>query len=209
FEYIFWRIRGVNSFWPSAGIISGLIIFLLADPAAPIELAIGATFLAVVGKQFIRLANAHIFNPAAFGLLAAGFLGLPITWWGVSWGYLPLALTILGAGYVSLFAIRQYKIVFSFLVVALVGSSLYIGHIIPAINQMLVGAFWFFALVMLPEPMTAAKLSKIRIFYGSLIALLPFTLSQLHFFPEPLLASLLVGNLAARIGDTKLNWGKE
>ena len=200
FEFIFWKVRQIPPFLPSASIVTALIIFLLASPEAPIYQVLIAIVAGVGLKQFLRPANNHIFNPAASGLLVAGILGLPITWWGVGWGNLSLLVTILGAGFVSLFTIRQHRIVLSFLATSLVISTFYLGSFGQAINQLLVGSFWFFALVMLPEPMTAAKLPLSRLVYGTTVAILPFFLANFSLtLSDPLLASLLLGNAGARI----------
>lgn len=199
-EFIFWKIRGVTPFLPSAGLVTALIIFLLADPEAPVHLALLAVAVSVGFKQFLRPQNNHIFNPAASGLLVAGILGLPITWWGAGQGNLPLVVTIIGAGFVSLFTIRQHRIIFSFLITSLLISTFYLGSFEQSVNQLLVGSFWFFALVMLPEPMTAAKLPLSRLAYGTLVAILPFFLANFSLaIADPLLASLLIGNGVSRL----------
>lgn len=201
-EFILWKIRGVTPFLPSAGLVTALIIFLLANPVAPFHQILMAVVAAITLKQFLHLGNNHIFNPAAAGLLTASLFGLPITWWGVGWGNIPLAVTIIGAGFVSLFTIRQHRIILSFLATSLLISILYSGNIGQSVNQLLVGSFWFFTLVMLPEPMTAAKFPNTRIVYGIIVATLPFLLANLRLVIEPLLASLLLGNLLARITES-------
>ena len=182
--------------------VTGLIIFLLASPEAPLAYVLTAVFAAVGIKQFLRPANNHIFNPAASGLLIGGMAGLPITWWGVGWGNVPLLVIILGTGFVSLFTIRQHKIIFSFLITSLIVSTFYLGSFEQSVNQLLVGSFWFFALVMLPEPMTAAKLPLSRLAYGTLVAILPFFLANFTLaIVDPLLATLLNGNAISRQTD--------
>lgn len=195
FEYLLWKLRGITPFRPTAGAVSALIIFLLASKTS-ILLSLFALLVAVAQKQFLRPGGNHIFNPAASGLLLASFFGLPVTWWGVSWGTAPLLATIFGAGYVSLYAIRQHRVILPYLLTSLVVSFLLISHS-AAFNQLLGGSFWFFALVMLPEPMTAAKKPSTRPVYGSLVALLPFLLGRL-LPADPLLISLLAGNAFAR-----------
>lgn len=199
-EFILWKIRAVTPFLPSAGLVTALIIFLLADPETPVHLVLLAVAASVGLKQFLRPENNHIFNPAAIGLLVAGIFGLPITWWGVGWGNVPFLVIIIGSGFVSLFTIRQHRIVLSFLATSLVVSTFYLGSFEQSVNQLLVGSFWFFALVMLPEPMTAAKFPLSRLAYGTLVAILPFFLANFTLaIADPLLASLLIGNATARL----------
>lgn len=203
-EYIFWQVRKVSPFLPSAGVVTALIIFLLADPAWSFWLSLVAVLIAVSLKQFLRPGNHHIFNPAALGLLAASVLGLPVTWWGISWGVVPLIATIILCGFVSLYTIRQHRIIIPFVVITLAVATLISGPQ-TAVNQLLVGSFWFFALVMLPEPMTAAKFPKTKLIYGAMVALLsfiePFNLVGI----EPLLGALLVGNGVIRFVESRQN----
>lgn len=200
FEYIFWRIRKVSLFIPSAGVITALIIFLLADPSSRLYQYALASVLAVAIKQFMRLENRHVLNPAVSGLfLSALFFGLPISWWGVGWGYIPLIMIVLGAGYVSLVSLRQYYIIIPFLASTLITSTFLLGGPESALGQLLVGSFWFFTLVMLPEPMTAARFQFSRIIYGVFVALIPFAASEWNFIADPLIASLLMGNILAMI----------
>lgn len=200
-EYLFWKIRRVEPFLPSAAVISALIIFLLADKNSPIELVLVAVFIAVALKQMLRPGGNHIFNPAASGLFGAGLVGLPISWWGVNWGTIPLITTIILAGFVSLYTIRQQNIVLPFILISFLASTVFLGEMQAAVRQMLVGSFWFFTLVMLPEPMTAAHFPNTRLLYGALVAILPF-LTLESGFPDPLIASLLIGNLAARVFES-------
>lgn len=203
FEFIFWKLRRVEPFRPTAGAVTTLIIFLLAGPKAPLALVILALFLAIGIKQFIRPQGGHIFNPAASGLFLASFFGLSVTWWGVSWGAIPLAITILGAGFVSLYTIRQSGIIAPYLVVSFLLSLFLVGNPAAATGQLLVGSFWFFALVMLPEPQTAAHYPNTRVVYGALVALLSFAFAFSGVRMDPLLAALLIGNLGARLIEQK------
>lgn len=202
FEFLLWKTREVKPFLPSAGLVSALIIFLLADPQTPLMLVLLAIVAAVGIKQFLRLKNRHIFNPAASGLFIASLFGLPVTWWGVSWGILPLVVIIVLAGYVSILRVGQGKIVAPFILISIVLSAVRAGNVL---SQFTVGSLWFFALVMLPEPVTAAHKPNVRLLYGGLVAMLSFAIAFLGIPVESLLAPLLLGNLVVHIIEKIMN----
>ncbi|KKS03806.1 MAG: hypothetical protein UU56_C0014G0005 [Candidatus Curtissbacteria bacterium GW2011_GWA2_41_24] len=64
-------IRDHKIYFPSAALVTGLLIGLIIDPSTPIW-TIGVTsLLASLSKQFIKTGlRQHIFNPAAFGIMA-------------------------------------------------------------------------------------------------------------------------------------------
>lgn len=195
-EYILWKLRGIEPFAPISGVVSSEIIFLLSDKSTAFALTFLAVAAAIASKQFLRDKQSHIFNPAAFGLVIAGFFGLPISWWGVSSGIIPLFIILLGAGHTVLFYLRQHLIIFSFLTVSLLIFAITTFDPQFALNQLLVSSFWFFVLVMLPEPITAAHKATLKPIYGALVALLSFILPRFLPIPDSLLTALLVGNLA-------------
>lgn len=193
-EYTFWRLRKVPPFVPSAGIVTALIIFLVSDPESS-HLATAIAILTAIGvKQFLRPGSLHIFNPAASGLFIGSLFGLLPSWWGIGWGYIPLTLTLLGAGYVSFVYAKQYRIIIPFLLTSILTTIIVSGHPLLAVNQLLVGPFWFFTLVMLPEPVTAVHKPKMKIQYSVFAAFLPFLLAKIGLPSDPLILTLLAAN---------------
>ncbi|OGY12290.1 MAG: hypothetical protein A3F61_01010 [Candidatus Blackburnbacteria bacterium RIFCSPHIGHO2_12_FULL_41_13b] len=195
-EYLLWKIRGTTPFVPLAGIITALIIFLLFDNISPFYYAIIPVTLAVVQKQFLRLGAQHIFNPAAFGLYTASLVGYPTFWWGVSWGWLPLILIIIGGVWISLLTLKQHYIIFPYIASSL-AIYVYLLGAIPTISNLagafLAGSFWFYTIIMLPEPVTSPHKNKTRVFYAALAAILPLVL--LSRIPgDTMLLTLLLGN---------------
>src|SRR3972149_372884 len=67
-DYLFHRIRSIRSFFPSAALVSGLIIGLLNFPNSSVFSLLLIVALAILSKHFLRIKNRHIFNPVAFGL---------------------------------------------------------------------------------------------------------------------------------------------
>ena len=203
-EVVFWQVRKASPFVPSAAVVTALIIFLLAHPLAPLWQPLLACALAVLGKQFVRPGNHHIFNPAAWGLLIASFVGLPITWWGAIGGNpIYMFILVLGAGFVTFRTIHQAPIVVTFLL-AMIAVASFTSSPATAISQLIIGSILFFTLIMLPEPMTAAKFPKTKLIYGTLVATL--SLASPAFTPfgiDPLLGALLVGNGVIRFVEAK------
>lgn len=196
-EYALWKTRGVSPFVPSAGVVTALIIFLLFDNISPFYLTIIPLTLSVVQKQFLRLGGQHIFNPAVFGLYIASLVGYPTFWWGVSWGWLPLIITILGGIRITMFTLRQHFIIIPYILASVAIYVFFLGAI-PTLSSLasafLAGSFWFFSFVMLPEPITSPHKNKSRVIYSLFVALLPLVL--LNRLPgDTILLSLLLGNL--------------
>lgn len=197
FEYLLWKIRGVTLFVPSAGIVTALIIFLLFDNTSPFYYTLIPITLAVVQKQFLRFGSQHIFNPAAFGLYVASLVGYPTFWWGVSWGWLPLVLTVAGGIWVTMFTLKQHYIVIPYILSSFIVYAASLGSI-PTLSALsgafLAGSFWFFTFVMLPEPITAPHKNKTRLIYALFVAILPLIL--LNRLPgDTILLTLLLGNV--------------
>lgn len=201
-ELIFWKIRRVKLFLPEAALVTGLIIFLLESPTAPWYEFLVVAFLAVASKQFIRIKKRHIFNPAGFGLFFGNLLfGKTVAWWGVSWQQfeifnlkflIPLGILFLPL-IISGVKMSRYLNMFSFLVFYAILNHRFIFD--PTVI--------FFALVMLPEPMTTPTKPIEQIAFGifvsfvSFIASLPisnFEFQISNFIPDLLIFSLLLGN---------------
>lgn len=178
-DFIFTRVRKVPLFLMSAAIVSGLIIGLLvSDPLG----VVAAAILAMLIKNFVRVADQHIFNPAAAGLLIVSLLmGTNVSWWGVSWqqSFIPV-LILLTPALVSIFYMKRWKIILPFLIIYAFLNKTYFD---PTVI--------FFATVMLPEPQTSPNDTGKQIIYGSLVALG----ANFIAFADPLIASLLFGNL--------------
>ena len=181
-DFLFARWRGKPFFFPGAAMVSAIIIALLVSSWYQIFLA-GS--LAMLAKNFLRLGDRHIFNPAAFGLFLGGMiLGPNTSWWGVSWQQLagqPLAFVILLTPFlISALRMRRYFIQLAFLAfITLFGAS----PLDPALL--------FFVAVLLPEPMTTPGKPISQLAFGVAVALL----SLIPYFPDQLLLALLISNV--------------
>ncbi|MBI5122908.1 hypothetical protein HZA75_03560 [Candidatus Roizmanbacteria bacterium] len=187
-DYFFHKIRGLQSFFPSAAGVSGLIIGLLNSPSSSIFSILLVVALAILSKHFLRIKNRHIFNPAAFGLFFGSWLfKTSVSWWGVASGLLPLLLL---TGYVSIFKSKKLNIILSFFVVYNL-LTFFINKRVDIFDPVII----FFTLVMLPEPMTSSIQPNRQILFGTAAAVLTLTLSYLVNIPDVLTGSLLIANL--------------
>ncbi|TSC73167.1 MAG: hypothetical protein G01um101438_190 [Parcubacteria group bacterium Gr01-1014_38] len=192
---------------PSSAWISGLILSLVLAPAAPWLAVLFAPVVASLGKHFIRYKQKHIFNPAASALVLLGFLfpsAAIVSWWGSAWGRIPLVVIVL-SGIVTMFRVKRWKTALAFLVVYVVGASALLlsrGGSVADLRALFVdGTLFFFATVMLIEPVTTAyQPAWLRTAFGAGVAVLTLLFSlpggRLPI-PDPFLVSLLISNLGA------------
>ncbi len=136
-----------NSQKIQSSLITGMIIGLLAIPAYDFWFVYVAGIIAIASKWIIRISKQHIFNPAACGLVIAGYFFIDqVIWWG---GSAPIVL-IVAVGLILLnikrlampFAYFGTRVLLSFLL----GISLESALLLPNL---------FFAFVMLVEPKTS------------------------------------------------------
>lgn len=174
--------------------ITALILTLIIGPVALVpnlKFLTVAAIAAMASKYLLVYKNRHVFNPAAFGILASAIvLGEPASWWISSKHLLPFVLL---GGLIVLKRLRRLNMVLGFTAVYLILT-----------NFNLEGFFFsplpFFTLVMLVEPLTAPQDRKWRMYFGAAVAVvLVFLHKFLPTVPYSLELSLLIGNLAFRI----------
>jgi Na+-translocating ferredoxin:NAD+ oxidoreductase RnfD subunit len=206
-DWVFIRARKIKSFLLSAAIVTGFIIGLLYSPTLPWYGVVFTSVIAMAAKNFIRYKNRHIFNPAAFGLFFTAIIFQEtVSWWGASFqafgvGILPILLFIilLSPGFVSMIYMKRYRIALSFFAVYILffgvgnnalGMDLVLGTLLDPTTL-------FFALVMLPEPMTTPNKPMRQILFGASVGLIVVGLGfiPLSFLPDAFIAALLLGNL--------------
>lgn len=228
----YWRAR--RWILPTSAWVSGLILALVMNPDGPFWLAIAAPILASASKHLLRFGRKHVFNPAAFALVLSGGLfpsASVVSWWGTSWGTIPLAL-IAVSGMVTIFRVKRWKTWLTFFPLFIIGGSLLLSLVSPIDHAslpsslrrtLLDGTIWFFSTVMLIEPVTTAyQPLGVRTWFGAGVAVLIFLTSAAtfssHFLSlflspllvrtllaaDPLLFSLLLGNLGAALGSRLL-----
>lgn len=197
FARIFGAIPNIESVY-----ITGLIIVLIMDPAPLTDLAaagaiVFASAWAMASKFIFSLRRRHIFNPAALGVaLPALLLDHPATWW-VSGQIWLLPLVVVG-GLLIVRKLRRFDLVLAF-AVANLAVTILTGNLSDATASvqfaLLNSPFFFFAFVMLTEPLTAPQTKIWRLVYGALVGALAspnIAIAGYYFTPE---IALLVGNL--------------
>ena len=188
-------IRDHKIYLPSASLVTGLLIGLIIDPSKPWWIIALACLLASFSKQFIKIGSRqHIFNPAAFGIMATSLaFGTPVAWWGVTsdWSLailIPLMVRIL-------WRLKRSTLPITFLAVYFIYLTIQIG-VSDAAKTLADGSVMLFALVMLPEPMTSPATGNFKYLFGVLVAILAILLASTKFLGETFLPALLIGNLA-------------
>jgi len=194
---------------PFAAIVTGLILTLIIDPAANWYQILVICFAAMAIKNFVRIGNRHVLNPAASGLLIGWVLfSLNPSWWGATlskgegsflenaaiYGILLLIVSV------SCLRLGRYLSVLSYLAVYAL-SLVVLGTTISGVlaNTLSVGVL-FFAFLMLPEPMTSPVSKKRQLLYGAGVSLLTVLFVQLIAIlglsntPDFSLVALLIGN---------------
>ncbi|MFP3943715.1 MAG: RnfABCDGE type electron transport complex subunit D [Alphaproteobacteria bacterium] len=177
-------------------LITGLSLSLLLRTNDPL-IASGAAVAAIASKYLIRVRGKHIFNPAAFGIVAALIL-TEGTWvspgqWGTElWlGFLCLCL-----GGLVLFSAARLDIALAFLGAyggLLLARALWLGDplAIP-LHQMQSGALLLFAFFMITDPRTTPVTVTGRILFACLTALLAVGMRFLFYIPEAIFYALFL-----------------
>lgn len=184
--------------------ITALILALIITPLRSLTDFGGLPFLgwaaiwAMASKYIFAIKKKHIFNPAAFAVALTAFtINQSASWWV---GTLPMLPFVLLGGILVARKIIRFDLVISFLVAAS-ASAFYFGIArgtnfwTIASQSFLNSALFFFAFVMITEPLTTPPDRVRRIAYGALTGLL--FAPAIHIgtiFSTPELA-LLCGNL--------------
>lgn len=199
FDLIFVKLRRIELFAPISALTTGFIIALLISPTVSAYEVLIASFFAMLSKNFIRGSNRHIFNPAGFGLIFSSIIFKhPVSWWAVSFQSLisPVYFVVLLTPLlVSMIRLKRFMVTLPFLITYPIFLQM-INNKSSIINNILDPTVLFFALVMLPEPMTSPNKTTRQILYAVLVALVSISLS--HFLKityDPLLLGLLTGNI--------------
>ncbi len=192
--------------------ITALILVLIITPPKSwfdmqfLEIGFWASVWAMASKYILAIKRKHIFNPVAFGVALTSFtLGASASWWVAT---MPMVPFVLIGGLLLTRKILRFDLVLSFLIVALISiggahlSSL--GIFSSTIWRAIIDTpLFFFAFVMLTEPLTTPPTRILRILYGALTGLFfaPwFHIGSMYFAPE---MALLGGNLFSYLVSPK------
>jgi NQR2/RnfD/RnfE family subunit of NADH-ubiquinone oxidoreductase len=194
--------RGALSM-PDGALITGLMVGMILVPAAPLPAVLTATALAAGSRHALRTSQSNLFNPAAFGLLAALLL-VPAgqSWWGALADLpAPFILVLLIGGSVIAWRVRKLPMVLAyfgayfaaFTLAALVvnGPSASLAAVFrpPFLNAAL-----FFGCLMLTDPATSPNRVEEQLVFAAGAAMVSaaafVTIHGLHY----LFIGLLVAN---------------
>lgn len=191
-------------FFPSAAIVTGLIIALLTAPGLPWYDVTIAGAIAMLSKNFIRIAGRQVFNPAGVGIFAsASLFQHDVSWWAVSFQQfrientelIPYFLILLSPALISIYRMRRHRIILSFFVVYVALNKLVNPQALIT-NLLSDPTVIFFSLVMLPEPMTTPNRHMQQIVFGSIVAIISiFGSFSIFNAIDPLIFALLITNL--------------
>lgn len=202
-NWVFARIFSVPANGESV-YITALILALILDPvtasdARGIGVLIFASVWAMASKFIFAAERKHVFNPAAFGVvLTAVLLDAPATWWAA--GNLSLLPIVLGGGVLIVRKLRRVDLVATFILVSLAtvlatsAPEQYGTVLVEAVKS---SPLFFFAFVMLTEPLTAPTMRVPRLAFAALVGFLfapNVHIGSLYLTPE---LALLIGNFFA------------
>jgi len=185
--------------------ITAFILLLIITPLSvnslgwnQLPLLFWAAVWGTASKYIFAVGKKHIFNPAAIAVaLTALVINQSATWW--VGGNLPLLPLVLIGGLLLVRKLRHADLVWSFLVATALSVSLtnwtQLNPLLALQKAALHSPVFFFAFVMLTEPLTTPPDRWRRINYGFLVGLLfapSIHIGSLYSTPE---LALLIGNL--------------
>jgi ferredoxin-NADP reductase len=195
-------------------LITALILILIISPqkytaGSGYFLFLGwASVLAQASKYILAIRRRHIFNPAAFSVAVASFaINHSASWWVGTLYMLPFVFL---GGVLVVRKIRRADMVWAFLGAALatiIFTSVTGGNFWFIVYRTLAfSSLFFFAFIMLTEPLTTPPKKTGRILYGLLTGFL--FAPSIHFgsfYSTPELA-LLVGNIFSYVISPKTKY---
>jgi len=182
--------------------ITALILALIITPQPPsvsgfFAFIIWAAVWAMTSKYLLAIDKKHIFNPAAFAVALTAFtIHQSASWW--VGGNIPLLAPVVIGGLLIVRKIQRFDLVLPFFGAAVASVFLTSGATdIPGTLQKIAlhTPIFFFAFIMLTEPLTTPPTRPLRIIYGLFVGLL--YAPRVHIgpiFSTPELA-LLAGNI--------------
>ncbi len=190
--------------------ISALILALIITPIqsySDLWFLGWASILSMASKYIVAIRGKHLFNPAAFAVALTYFtINQSASWWIGDATLLPFVLL---GGLLVVRKLGRFDLVLSFLLTsaaAILVSSLFSGVDLGQTVQgvVLYSPFFFFAFIMLTEPMTTPPTRKLRMIYGAIVGFFFTPLFHIgSLFTTPELA-LLIGNVYSYLVSPKI-----
>lgn len=181
--------------------ITALILVLIISPntsAENFKFYVFASMIAVVSKYVLTIGKKHIFNPAAIAVVVTALAtGQSASWWVGTTAMMPFVFI---GGLLVVRKIVRFDFVITFILVAL--SGIIGSHfanpagLLSVIEKVTVSSpLFFFAFVMLTEPLTTPPTSLLRVCYGALVGFLfvpTLHIGSIYSTPE---LALVIGNI--------------
>ncbi len=190
--------------------ITALILALIITPVAPtnaggIAFLLWAAIWAMACKYMLAIGKKHLFNPAAFAVaLTALTINQSASWW--VGGNLPMLAFVLVGGLLVTRKIQRFDLVLAFFgtaAVTIVFTSSVFDPLSTLQKVILHTPIFFFAFIMLTEPLTTPPTRSLRIAYGALVGVLfapAIHIGSIYSTPE---LALLVGNIFSYVVSPK------
>jgi len=173
-----------------SAVVTGMITAFLIDSGEPPYKIAGAAALAIASKHLLRFKGRHIFNPAAFGILAVVLvLHVSTQWKGTYLWYI-----LVPAGLYFSWRIRKLGLLAGYfsLALALFGIQALVQK--APLADIFGYLSYFFIFIMLVEPKTTPVKNLGKIIFGAGAAILIFILTQINARFDVELAALLTFN---------------
>lgn len=210
---IFAKVFEVPANTESVYITALILTALITPPASVLDtkyyaLAFWASVWAMASKYMFAIKKRHIFNPAAFAAaLTSLTLGLSASWWIGTPAMLPF---VLFGGLLLVRKIGRFDLAGAFIFTALASAIIpatvsggdFLSVSIRALGN---SPLFFFAFIMLTEPLTTPPAKNLRLAYGASVGFLfaPWLhIGQIYSTPE---LALLIGNIGSYFVSSKDN----
>jgi Na+-translocating ferredoxin:NAD+ oxidoreductase RnfD subunit len=199
------RFLGAQWEVPTSALITGLIVAMVLSPHQSAVVAIVASVIAIGSKYVLRTRREHIFNPAAFALVAVILIfGADESWWGaladLAW---PLSLLLLAAGVIVAQKTNKFPQVLAFLASYFLLFTLVSLGNPAAVAEMFRDPYaqsaLFLAFFMLTDPPTSPSRYVDQVWFGVLAAVICVATELVGLGEAYLLLGVLVANAALAV----------
>jgi ferredoxin-NADP reductase/Na+-transporting NADH:ubiquinone oxidoreductase subunit NqrB len=195
--------------------ITALILALIISPPAfgaafwsGFAFLIWAAIFATASKYILAINRKHIFNPAAIAVVLTAFIfGQYASWW--IGGNLPMLAFVVIGGLLIVRKIQRFDLVISFFIAALASivlTNLDFNPLITIEKALIHTSLFFFAFIMLTEPLTTPPTRRLRIAYGAIVGALfspAIHIGLIYSAPE---LALVVGNVFSYLVSPKTKY---
>lgn len=200
---IFARVFEAHANVESAYITALILALIITPPAispfdySVLPMLIWAPLLAMASKYILAIGKKHVFNPAALAVAITAFtIGQSASWW--VGGNLPLLFFVFVGGILIVRKLQRLDMVLGFFVVAavtIIATTFSENPFVTLEKAALHSPVFFFAFVMLTEPLTTPPTRSLQVAYGALTGLLfapAIHVGGVYSTPE---LALLAGNV--------------